>query len=345
MLRAQIIHPYLEALRSKNMRLKPLLKDLSLYEDTIESPMERVPIADFLQFTHRVSEATKEPLLGFKLGARRYDSRGPLSTMVFFYARSLHQALELFCEFADAFQERTLFKLTRNHKTSQVAYRIVEASPELARHDVEFTMTALYCMIRQFLGPFWSALHINFEHGAPPASKAAYERFYRAPVSFNQPINEIVLKESDLVAVNPLSDETAIELLRDHIRTVRSEMARSSDLTHRVSLAVTKLIGTENCDLPTVAGYLNMSTRSLQRRLSEEKTSFVTILQKQRFRIAQSLMRDRSRRSMATIAEMVGYADEASLSRAFKSWAGQSPRSYKRQIHREALDPDELSSN
>ena len=78
-----------------------------------------------------------------------------------------------------------------------------------------------------------------------------------------------------------------------------------------------------------LASKLNVSRRTLQRRLSDRETNFLNVLQEVRSRVAPRYLAD-DRLGITEIAFLLGYADQGSFSSAFKSWHGISPRDYRR---------------
>jgi len=78
-----------------------------------------------------------------------------------------------------------------------------------------------------------------------------------------------------------------------------------------------------------LANKLNISRRTLQRRLSDRHTNFLNILQEVRSKLALRYLSD-NRLAITDIAFLLGYADQGSFSSAFKSWHGVSPRDYRR---------------
>jgi AraC-like DNA-binding protein len=78
-----------------------------------------------------------------------------------------------------------------------------------------------------------------------------------------------------------------------------------------------------------LAGKLNISRRTLQRRLSERDTNFLHVLQEVRSKMAIRYLAD-DRLGITEIAFLLGYADQGSFSSAFKSWHGLAPRDYRR---------------
>jgi AraC-like DNA-binding protein len=78
-----------------------------------------------------------------------------------------------------------------------------------------------------------------------------------------------------------------------------------------------------------LASKLNISRRTLQRRLSDRDTNFLNVLQEVRSKVALRYLGD-GRLGITEIAFLLGYADQGSFSSAFKSWHGVSPRDYRR---------------
>jgi AraC-like DNA-binding protein len=77
---------------------------------------------------------------------------------------------------------------------------------------------------------------------------------------------------------------------------------------------------------PEIARDLHCSVATLRRRLREEGTSLRVIKDHRRRQWAMLLLR---RHSIAEVALRVGYQDETAFSRAFRSWTGESPSSFR----------------
>lgn len=83
-------------------------------------------------------------------------------------------------------------------------------------------------------------------------------------------------------------------------------------------------------DLETVAGKLNTSPRSLQRKLAEQGASFSEIVNSIRYERAKRLLGDTAI-SITDIGSELGYKDASNFCRAFARWSGVSPLRWRRQ--------------
>lgn len=73
-----------------------------------------------------------------------------------------------------------------------------------------------------------------------------------------------------------------------------------------------------------VADKLNVSTRTLQRRLQEEDTSFLDILDEQRKQKAQELIFN-THKSLKEVAMELGFAESSTFYRACHRWFNDTP--------------------
>jgi AraC-like DNA-binding protein len=72
-----------------------------------------------------------------------------------------------------------------------------------------------------------------------------------------------------------------------------------------------------------------MSNRTLQRRLAAHGVSFNELIDQIRFDMAKQLLEDKVI-SVTDISGELGYTDPASFTRAFRRWAGVSPRQHRK---------------
>ena len=86
-------------------------------------------------------------------------------------------------------------------------------------------------------------------------------------------------------------------------------------------------------DLTSIAQALNLSTRTLVRRLQAEDSSFLQVKDQLRQDIALHLLRE-SRQPVEDIATHVGFESLTAFHRAFKAWTGSTPLAYRCQEER-----------
>lgn len=86
-------------------------------------------------------------------------------------------------------------------------------------------------------------------------------------------------------------------------------------------------------DARTLAARLNVSVRTLYRRLAEAGTSLQQLKNDARRERACTLL-ERGNRPIGRVARDIGFRNEKSFARAFRRWTGQSPRDFRKSAQR-----------
>lgn len=102
----------------------------------------------------------------------------------------------------------------------------------------------------------------------------------------------------------------------------------TSTMTGRIKHALTEALPGGSTSVDDMARRLNLSKRSLQRRLSEEGTSYQEVLNGTRLEMSHRYLRD-SGLSVPEISFLLGFRDTSSFFRAFQGWTGTTPGDYR----------------
>lgn len=163
-----------------------------------------------------------------------------------------------------------------------------------------------------------------------PESTGEHFGMFRCPLSFSQPVSRISFSMAD--AKSPFADANReLAISNDRFLDEIMNELNSSDLVTQVKRAI---IG----DLPSgapneedIAKRVFVSSRTLQRRLADEDTSFRTLLLEIRRELAEKYISDKNM-PLAEISYMLGFADTSSFSRAFKKWTGEPPNTFRQNL-------------
>ena len=164
-----------------------------------------------------------------------------------------------------------------------------------------------------------------------PNETGHYEELFDCPVLFEQANSGLVLNRSVLQHPVAQSEESLKEFLKQlpYPLVKRARPGQVNTLSQRVEQLLT---GYASQKLPTaelMAERLNMSPRTLHRKLTAEGTSFQQIKDDFRRDLAIHYM-GRQELTIDAIAALMGFQDNSAFYRSFKKWTGQSPGSWRR---------------
>ena len=144
---------------------------------------------------------------------------------------------------------------------------------------------------------------------------------------FGQPANRALLRKADLALALSARD-AAMACLHERLLDEALERLEGASVSHQVRrLLVAGLAGTEP-RREQVAATLNLSDRTLQRRLLAEHTSFQQLQDDTRRELAQQYL-CQPRSSVKQVADRLGFEDQSNFFRACKRWFGESPARYR----------------
>ncbi len=168
------------------------------------------------------------------------------------------------------------------------------------------------------------ATHVRF---APPAHADSYRVLFDGPTHFNAATHGLQF-DAGYLALPVRRDEAALQhmLQRALLLTVRP-YRRDRLLVEKVRQALAQHPEhSRNAD--DLAAWLNMSARTLHRQLQEEGASLQQLKDSVREQRARALLL-RTRKPLKQIATEVGFSNEKSFIRAFKTWTGQAPEAFR----------------
>ncbi|ARU54331.1 MAG: AraC family transcriptional regulator [Pseudomonadales bacterium] len=147
-------------------------------------------------------------------------------------------------------------------------------------------------------------------------------------VHYGMPANQFRFRSEllsrSLAMHNPIGLKFALE------QCAREEaMIEKSSFKLREKVQQQMVFGREGYPtLQDMSNQLNMTSRTLRRRLESEGTNFKNLLEEAKRRDAIQLLDD-DKMEIQQIATLLGYQDPANFTRAFRQWTGQTPSQYR----------------
>lgn len=191
----------------------------------------------------------------------------------------------------------------------------------------EATLASIVSISQQASAREFRPLAVFAKHPAPQ-SVAGHEAHFGCPVHFDADRDAVLVSAEALAAPNKLGDASISQFFDTHLEAEVSKFEDDHLLHRRVQSCVSRALSEGVPTISGVARQLGMSGRTLQRRLAEDGLSYQSLVDASRRQLAERLLRQTDY-SLAEVAFMTGFAEQSSFTRAFKRWAGQTPRSYR----------------
>jgi AraC-like DNA-binding protein len=160
----------------------------------------------------------------------------------------------------------------------------------------------------------------------PPKDDGPFRRIHEAPVRFHAEQHAVVIRRAWLSLPQPTADPALRRLLQQQVRAYWAR--EQPEIAERVRRLLAGRVLSHQASAAAVAQDLEMTQRTLNRRLEAHGTTFRDLLGDVRYDAACQLLAT-TRMPLTDIAMALGYATPSAFSRAFSGWSGISPSAWR----------------
>ncbi len=303
---------------------------------SIETGM--LTIQQVARLTQNALDLTSLPHLGLILGQHLNVTAHGMMGIAAMSSRTVGDALQVACEF---YKTRSPIFSATTHVHGDALYFTVEAEADYALVEAEnydpdrvlqFTLEAVFSSFHT-IARLLSQNHcddLTYQFTCPaPAYADEFSAFLGEAVCFDQPFNRISGPAAYAELPNPFYDEATLEKARSDCEGVLEKQRSHTALTQRIREILDSL-DQGLPDIEQMAHSLNMSSRTLRRKLQTEGTSYQAIVNSQRLTLAKRLL-SQTEMSIIDIACELDFNDPSYFTKMFKRWTGFLPNEYRKQ--------------
>jgi AraC-like DNA-binding protein len=313
----------LRALDSRGLDGTALAARAGIPADALACPTRRIPLRATTRLWELAVEATGDPAFGLEVSRHVRPTTFQALGQAFLASECLADALDRVARYcrvtADVADARV--ETLADEVVVVIGRRPGAARP--ADEAIDAIVATLVRSARFLLGRETDPTRVLLERPAPPPPAAGrFADFFGCTVQFEA--GHVALAFDRAVAQRPISggsDELA-RLSDDALITYLAHIEHPTT-AEQVRATLRPRLPEGEPHLADVARVLHLSSRSLQRALTCEGTSYRALLQEVRRDVALGHLRQG--RSVTETAGLLGFRDTAAFSRAFKQWTGCAP--------------------
>ena len=311
-----------QLMESNNHDPAPLFAKAGISRDSIKTAGLRVPFRVVDNLWREASKVIDDPCFGLRASEFWHPSQMHALGYAWLSSHTLREALNRYKRYNRILSPAADILLEDN---DQGLALVVKPTPQIAprpnRTDALFTCIMKMC--RMNYGNNLSPVGISLSRKKPSCFQA-YQEVFNAPVVFEAGQDSLTLP-LDAVDRRLVSDNPQLALVHDKIMIDYLAKLEKGDTVNRVKAAIIDRLPSGEVAQQDVAPLVNMSVRSLQRKLKTLGTSFQKLLDLTRSELAHNYVRDMET-DLTEIAFMLGFSEHSAFSRAFKRWTGRSPK-------------------
>jgi len=214
------------------------------------------------------------------------------------------------------------FSLTRTQGAWDLTANLKESAD-----NTDAVIALILQMSRISYGNDLTPLEVHLIRSAPEDT-SPLDDFFGCSVTYGETENRMVFSTAD-VQRNLRGSNPQIAAAMDDLIDTYLHQFKKTDIVGLVREVVANYLVHGEPDGEIVAGELNLSPRTLQRRLNEQNSSVKKIVDSTRHQLSVSYL-GQKHLSVKEVAYSLGFNDPSNFSRAFRRWEGITPKEYRK---------------
>ena len=298
-------------------------------EDLKTGRLPELPIVN--QLWLNAIKLTGDRYLGLHIGEEGGLASLGLVGQLIQTSATIEEAVQHTCEFVNLITEAFKLTMSKDNATFSIVFEIDENCWQHYRESVKQNVdTALVFSMAEYnaltLGKVRPvAVYLPWSR---PSDDQEYNRVFNTQIFYQQPAASISFDNKLLGETIVSADYELMGALVKHARRLKD----SNKTTDKFSALVRQTVINQSYIYPPkvtdVAATLNMSVRTLQRRLKAENTTFQDLQDGVRKELAKQYLKQKMY-PIKEISYILGYNEVSAFNRSFKRWTGLTPLTYQ----------------
>ncbi|SDR73315.1 AraC-type DNA-binding protein [Halopseudomonas sabulinigri] len=310
--------------RERELLAPALLDELDQY---LQSPT--VPAYKFCELIAAVREQNPVSALGIRLGlATQPNDFGVVGYMVS-YCGTLGQALARYHRYHRLLQRGLVSRTELKDGVLHMRWRQAVANTPLA---CEFSLAAFVSLCQALIGRAVTPIRAGLPFPKPD-DLGIYQALLGCSVDFDCDDIELAIPAHLLALPISSKDPYLLRLLEQQAKVLLNQLPQMEDAQagasfHRVQEQILESMKNGDVSAVAVASALDCSVRTFYRQLRSAGYSYRGLLAHTRHTIARQYLADPAL-AQTDVALLLGYSEQSSFIRAFRSWTGMTPGEYR----------------
>lgn len=321
---------YKDLLACHGLNVQAALKAAGLPENMLDRETPIMKEQEYYNLLEAVDSLSKDPALPIRLSTTNQIEEFSPPIFAAYCSKNGKVCIDRLARYKKLIGPMT-FRLSKDGNTETVELTAGDLLLELPTFLVQSEFSFLTGLIRRASNhPDISPVRITMKH--LPADGAFSE--FTGCIPQQDEKNTITFSLKDLEEPFISASDAMWSYFEPELNKRLADLEVDDSISARVRGALTELLPSGLFSIDDVAEKLGYSRRTLQRRLSEEKTTFQKQLNSTREVLAIHYIQNTDM-STNDIAFLLGYAELNSFLRAFTIWTGKTVTEYRKEARQE----------
>jgi len=307
-----------------------LCRAANLDSSVLKDVDNQIPFVQLIRLYQCAVDLTGDDAFGLHVGEQDSPKLYGILGYVTINSRTVGEALNRLIRFQEIRTKASEFSLEIIGSNALLAYiyHPNDVSPQERRHESEETLCSIIEFGRLMTGFDWIPLEVHFEHDRPK-NISEHQRIFRAPIHFGKLLTQLIFDSSILTMPLVEADLTLGSLLeRQAEELLPKSLQYEGVFTNHVRQLIKENLGSGEMRMETICQKSGNSSRTLQRKLREEGTSYQKLLEETQCEMSKFYLQQPAI-AIGEISYLLGFSQPSAFHRAFRRWTGLTPKVFQ----------------
>jgi AraC-like DNA-binding protein len=302
-----------------------VLRRAGLSQGYLDQPRVLLKTEELFALWRAVGEVSTNPAIGLQLGTENKTERFHPIGLAALSSENFVAAIDQMARYKQLTCPEAILQEKDDEEWS-IQFRWLLADEVEPPVLIDCCFAWVLSVARHGTGTRISPLRVEFVQ--PRQHVKIIEGHFGCPVVCGAPRNAIVFRAADAQRPFVTRNAELLSLLAPQFEEELKQANSDETFVERVRIAIQKKLTGRRPDIEDIADALHISSRTLQRRLQDEGSSFQRALEEARHQLARQYLNN-SVLELNEAAYLLGYEDSNSFVRAFRTWEGVPPARWR----------------
>lgn len=316
-----------QRLEELGVRAPAVLRQAGLPQSFVEQPRVLLNTEELFALWRAVGEVSSDPAIGLLLGTETKAERFHPVGLAALSSANFGAAIDQMARYKQLTCPEEIVQEKDDEEWS-IQFRWLLADEVEPPVLIECCFAWVLSTAR--LGTGTRIVPVRVEFVQPRAHIKNIERHFGCPVVCGRPRNAIIFRTADAKRPFVTRNAELLGILAPQFEEELKQESGDENFVERVRTAIQQKLTGRRPTIEDIADALHISSRTLQRRLQEKRSSFQRVLDEARHHLARHYLHN-SVLELNEAAYLLGYEDGNSFVRAFRTWEGIPPARWREQ--------------
>ena len=307
-----------------------LLQAASLTDAELSMPSKRITMCKVATLFHVAKALSCRPGFGLSVGKHITPSSFGVHGYMLMSCKNVAEVIELLPTYEKIVTDIATCHSKPLNNEFKVSWRTEIKDLDFKLNISEAILSGWHFFGRSLTANSMTFKEVCFEHERPKYF-AKYETLFQCPVKFNQAESSVLVPRSYLEFPVKQYDPELQGLMKEKAKILLQKIESNGHCSQQVEHYLHNNLAYLQPSILQVAEAMNMSERTLRRRLKEENTTFKALLNNCRKDEAKLYLEDMSL-SLTEVANLLGYESQGSFTQACKGWFEVTPSQLRKNL-------------